>query len=762
MKWNFLNHDRDLPIIDQLLENRQINDSIDKEQFLNPSLDHLNNPEMMDGMNIAKVRIEEAIENGESILVFGDYDADGVTATTLLVETLNELGAMCDYYIPNRFTEGYGPNPNAFKEAKQQGFDLIITVDTGIAAVESASTAKELGLDLIITDHHEPQEELPEALAIIHPKLSPEYPFNELAGVGVAFKLAHHLLGYFPHQFLDLVAIGTVADLVPLLGENRVLVHHGLQGLKTTKRQGLKALKEVIGIKDDVTEQDIGFGIGPRLNAVGRLQAAYPAVELLLTDDPSEAQKIASEIHLINQERQEIVTAITQEAETIIEANIEKMKRVIVVAKEGWNEGVLGIVASKLVRHYQRPVICLTIKPEDQKAKGSGRSIPAFDLFENGMEIKHLFLQFGGHAQAAGMSLEIDQIDAVRDSLNKLAKEKLSDDDYKEQLDIDATLSISSVDLNIVETIQKLAPFGMGNPKPIFHFKGTTKSVKQIGANKNHLKFDLITSKEEQGISSVAFGMGDLVKYLTPETPIDVSANLEINEWNGMKKSQLMIKDILIDDFQLFDFRGSKFWKSEFKELNDDNALFVRFQPSTTSELFSLIDADQLNEQPIQSKMVVLVDMPNDLSEISTLLNTIQPQNILACYSVGDDHFLNSFPTRDDFKWFYGFLMKRKRYSKDQDRKLIQQHKGWKEEKIEFIINVFYDLKFVTIFNGVVQPNQDVIKKDLTESNVYQNRLKEREVQEVLYYSNYNELKKWLKSQVEHSSSSEEEIAHGF
>ncbi|MDY0408560.1 single-stranded-DNA-specific exonuclease RecJ [Paracerasibacillus soli] len=359
-KWNFLKiHEQDnfngtdetlnmSPFLINLLMQRDVMTIEEAKKFLNPVIQDLHNPVQLHSIEKASERIVKAIEYGEKILVYGDYDADGVTSTTVMIEALRELGANCDFYIPNRFSEGYGPNEQAFQLAHEQGVSVIITVDNGIAAVQEAAVAKELGIDLIITDHHEVQDAIPDAFSIIHPKCSENYPFKELAGVGVAFKLAQYILGYFPEDLLDLVAIGTIADMVPLLDENRVLAFYGLQRLTTTRRPGLKALIKSCKIEGNVTEEDVGFLIGPRLNAVGRLQDATLAVELLLTDDEMEAEVIAEEIEQLNQERRNIVEKIVKEAEQSVDAN--DLPGVIVVAKPGWNQGVLGIVASGLLK----------------------------------------------------------------------------------------------------------------------------------------------------------------------------------------------------------------------------------------------------------------------------------------------------------------------------------------------------------------------------------------------------------------------------
>src|SRR5690625_1817751 len=379
-KWDFVNNQdipNDLedysPIISTLLIQRGITTKKAAKRFLRPDLDQLHHPSDLSMMDKAIERVHKAINHGERILVFGDYDADGVSSTALLLKALQELDAHCDFYIPNRFTEGYGPNENAFREAANKGFSVILPIYTGISAVHEAKIAKELGIDLIITDHHELQEELPDTYATINPKCSPEYPFHDLAGVGVAFKFAESLLGYFPEHLLDLVAIGTIADLVPLVEENRILAYHGLRKLTTTTNPGLKALKKICKIEGNVTEENVGFLIGPRINAVGRIEDAQLAVELLMTEDQFVAEEIATMIESINDERRQMVRDIVVEAEQIVEFDDET--GVIVVAKEGWNEGVLGIVASQLVRKYDRPAIVLTIKSDTAEVKGSGRSI---------------------------------------------------------------------------------------------------------------------------------------------------------------------------------------------------------------------------------------------------------------------------------------------------------------------------------------------------------------------------------------------------
>ncbi|MCT2537995.1 single-stranded-DNA-specific exonuclease RecJ [Aquibacillus koreensis] len=753
-------------LTERLLMQRGITSSEEVEKFLHPSLDNLIDPSHLHDIDKAAERVHLAIERGEKILVFGDYDADGVSSTSVLMEALRELHAMCDFYIPNRFTEGYGPNEKAFREAHQSGYQLIITVDNGIAAFEEADLAKELGIDLIITDHHEVQEKLPNAFAIIHPKCSDNYAFKELAGVGVAFKFAERLLGYFPNHLLDLVVIGTIADLVPLVSENRILAYHGLKALTNSKRPGVQALKKICKIDGKVTEEDIGFLIGPRLNAVGRLQDADPAVDLLLTDDPDEAEELASFIQELNQERQKIVSDITKEAEQLVKDESEGNECVIVVAKEGWNEGVLGIVASKLVRTYQKPAIVLSINEEKGHAKGSARSIDAFDLFSNCMQIKDTFIHFGGHAQAAGMTLAKENVTVLRQKLNQMASDSLTDADYKQSLLVDATIKHEELDVNLVKEIEKLAPFGMGNPKPLFHIQSPMKEIRQIGSQQNHLK--IMFHEDQHVLDGIGFGMGDVYPFIAPHSIIDAVGELQVNEWNGMKKVQLLLKDLAVSEWQLFDYRGSKRWHNQLSHTSYDTTLAVSFQAydqhnlPVESNYFSFVDRNIKELNGLTIKELILLDLPTTLEQLDDMLQVTKPERIYACYQVNDSQFFSSVPNREDFKWFYAMLIKRKQFDLKKDTPKLANHKGWKPEKIKFIIDVFSELDFVRIENNTILPNANPSKKDLTESTTYQHKLHQSDIEAKLYYTNYHELKSWMSRNMDEVSSVKEEVSYGL
>ncbi|MCA0982638.1 single-stranded-DNA-specific exonuclease RecJ [Halobacillus yeomjeoni] len=769
MKWNFTytgevesggSSDGLTSLTKRLLEKRNILDPDAIRQFLNPSTEDLHDPFLMDGMRRSINRVKDAISNGESILVFGDYDADGVSSTTLMIEALREAGAECDFYIPNRFTEGYGPNEEAFRFAYDTGYSVIITVDTGIAAIHEADIAKELGIDLIITDHHEVQEKLPDAYGIIHPKTSSDYPFQELAGVGVAFKFAQALLGYFPKHLLDLVVIGTIADLVPLQGENRVLASIGLQAITNSKRPGILALREVCGIEGEMNEETIGFTIGPRINAVGRLQDASPAVDLLLSPDVEEAREIAKYINQLNQERQKIVADIAKEAEEMLLERDDK-GNVIVVAKEGWNPGVLGIVASKLVRKHDRPAIVLGIDTEKGEAKGSARSIDAFDMFTNCMEVRKRFIHFGGHAQAAGMTLDLEQIDLLRKDLNEIAERKLSEEDYQQVLDIEMSVAIEDISLQQIQEIDQLRPFGMGNPKPLFHLKNTPKEIRLIGSKKNHLKMQF--QENSTRVDGIAFGLGDLYPHISPADQLDIVGELSINEWNGRKNLQIMIQDLCVSEWQLFDLRGSKHLEKNLVIPQGQEYIAVSFQGMEESPH----DVPIVDFKDIDGKKEVdgllLLDLPKSISQLKEVLNKINVSKLYACYRIEDSTFLKTWPSRDHFKWFYSMLMKRGNFDLHKEGDLLARRKGWDRSMVDFISQVFFELEFVKMKDGLITINAQSSKKDLKESVLYQEREQQLYIEQTLYYSTYKELKNWIDPLMDKESMHvKEEVVNGL
>lgn len=744
------------PITLELLIQRGITTEDDINRFLEPRLNDLYEPNLLSMIEVASERIHRAIQHEEKILVYGDYDADGVSATTLLLKVLNELGANCDYYIPNRFTEGYGLNEQALRTACENGFQVVITVDTGIGSHHEAMIAKQLGIDLIITDHHESQDELPDAYAIIHPKCSSNYPFKELAGVGVAFKLAEYLLGYFPEQYLDLVAIGTIADLVPLIEENRILTYYGLRTLSSSKNKGIKALKQMCQIDGQVSEEDVAFSLAPRINAVGRLQDASLAVRLLMTESTKEARELAETVQSLNSERQKIVQDIFKEAEQIIHSDV--VQDFIIVAKKGWNEGVLGIVASQLVRKYDRPTIVLTIKEDTNEMKGSGRSIPAFDLFENAMNIRDLFTNFGGHSQAAGMTFPMENLPLIQIKLNEMIKEQLTEEDFKQVIEVSREINVDELNEKLIHEINQLAPFGMGNAKPNFLLKDTPSDVRQIGREKNHLKLQF--QANDDILEGIGFGMGDIYPFITPHTPLSIVGDLNINEWNGYRTVQIVIQDVQIDERQLFDHRGKKnvdispFIIGEAHQLIVSNELITQEDLSGIEQITYKDSLHTLSEVDT----LFIFDLPNDLDELKTIVQMTKPKNIHACYYVENSTYLTPFPSREEFKWLYGLFARHQLIDLNKNIDAIQRAKNWSKDMIIFMTKVFSELKFVKIDEGIVSLNPQPIKKDLQDSKVYQKRQHQVDIEKRLYYSSYHQLKTWFMNCIDLDMTKEEVI----
>lgn len=752
-------------LVAALLVNRGIDSPEEASAFLYGKEQTFHDPFSLIGMDITVSRINEAIKKSEPILIFGDYDADGVTSTSVMMMTLQELGANVQYYIPNRFTEGYGPNEQAFRHAAENGVKLIITVDTGISAIHEANVAKELGVDLIITDHHEPGPVLPDALAIIHPKLeNSPYPFRDLAGVGVAFKLAHALLGKMPEHLLELAAIGTIADLVPLIGENRLIAKRGIDYLKRTSNLGLQALLQQTKTDPSaINEESIGFLIGPRLNAAGRLDSADIAVDLLLTRDSYEAQTIAEEIEELNKQRQAIVNEIAAEAFKEVEEKypIEE-NAVIVVGKPGWNAGVIGIVASKLVDRFYRPAIVLSIDEEKGLAKGSARSIVGFDLFQNLSTCRDILPHFGGHPMAAGMTLSLKDVDLLRDRLNQLANEQLSEEDFIPVTQLDGEMELSEVDLAAIEEMQLLSPFGVNNPKPRIKLKDSNiAQMKKIGADQNHLKLVL----EENGVSldGVGFGLGHLYDEVSPHSKLSVIGEIAINEWNNMRKPQIFLQDLSVTEWQLFDYRGLKrldklvemALEGKWVVFNEKN--LQKLEMLNTNAL--LIDTvEKASEQNVTEANLILVDLPPTRELLISLLQGKKPARIYVHFHSEESEFFSTMPTREHFKWYYAFLMKKAPFDLKRFGDELAKYRGWTMETIDFMSQVFLELDFITLKDGFITLNQVKNKKDLSESITYQQKQAQSALEGELLYSSAHQLKGWFDQMIDGSVHAEEAI----
>ena len=536
------------PEISQILKNRGINDKDDVNVFMNPSLEYLYDPFLMKDMDKSVSRIKKAVENNERIWIYGDYDVDGVSSTSILYIYFKSINYDVNYYIPNRLEEGYGLNKEALEKIIESGCDLIITVDCGITAVEEVEFAKKFGVDVIITDHHECQEEIPNAYAVVNPKQEEcNYPFDSLCGCGVAFKLIQGLttkeeFKASMYDYLEIVTFATICDIVPLVGENRIIVKNGLNLMKNGKNLGIKSLIKVCGIDTDkISSSHIGFSLGPRINASGRLGYSYLGVQLFTSECEEQSIELANLLEEKNNQRQMIESKMYKEAEEII-ANDNRYidEKVLVIAKEGWQHGVIGIVASKLTEKYYKPTILLTI--EEGEGRGSARSIKGFNMFEALLDCSDLLNKFGGHEQAAGLALDEEKIETLRQKINEKANYKLNDEDMIEDINVELELSEDVVSFEFIDELHKLEPFGMNNPSPRFIIRDLEMiDIRCIGKEKQHLKFKV---KKKYEYDCIGFNMAYLSSKFTLGDKVDLLFQLDENTYMGNKKIQFLLKDI--------------------------------------------------------------------------------------------------------------------------------------------------------------------------------------------------------------------------
>lgn len=537
------------PLLARLLANRGLSDPEAVGSFLNPALSALPDPYLMAGMDRAVERLAQAYHRGELVLIHGDYDVDGVSSVALLLSFFSAIGLDCSYYIPKRLTEGYGLSDQGVAAAREQGARVMVTVDCGIGAVEEAKLCREAGIDLVITDHHAPPDLLPEACALVNPLLPGcSYPFKSLAGVGVAFNLALALRsrlradGVFRERrepdlrnCLDLVALGTVADVVPLLGVNRIMVSYGLKELSQSRRVGVQALKEVAGVAGEVSCGQVGFRLAPRLNAAGRLEDAALGLELLLSADPARAQAMARELDDANAERQSLERATLEEARVMLASGACRGRKSIVLASDRWHPGVIGIVASRIVELFHRPVILFAL--EDGTGRGSGRSISRFHLLDAVKECADHLLRFGGHSHAAGLSIAQAELERFAVRFEEEAARTLDAEALTPRLLYDAELSPSRIDADLPGVLETLRPFGMGNPEPLFLLRNAAVSGSRV-LKGGHLKLQL--SCQGKSFDAVGFGLAE--RELPPR--VDLIFAPSLNTWNGKTSLQLMVKDL--------------------------------------------------------------------------------------------------------------------------------------------------------------------------------------------------------------------------
>ena len=533
-------------IVASIIANKGLKDNNEIEVFLHPRRGDFHDPFLMPDMDKAVARIIQAIDNKEKVAIYGDYDVDGITSSTVLHRFLEERGLHTDIYIPNRLNEGYGLNKKEIEAIAETKHTLIITVDCGITGYDEIEYAKTFGIDTVVTDHHEPPEKLPDAIAVVDCKRKDnKYPFNGLAGVGVAFKLTQALAiklnlpeeSYL--KYLDIVCVGTISDIVPLVDENRTISKLGLRLVKQTRNIGLKVLLESIGYKK-IDSNTISFGIAPRINACGRMGHEKEALKLFLTNNIEEAKQITQKLNEYNLQRQEIEKRIFDEAQELMQNPEEQKLPCIVLRKENWHHGVIGIVSSKITDMYFKPSILMCI--EDKEAKGSGRSIPGFDIHEALENCKENIKQFGGHSMAIGITIDNDKFNDFKNQIEEYAENKQISE-IVPVLNIDEKVQLKNINLSDIKDLELLEPFGEANKPPIFQINNLKiESIRTLTQGK-HLKLDV--KEENTRFSAIGFNLENLANDYKIGDKVNIAGFLEINSFNGMDSIQINIKDIM-------------------------------------------------------------------------------------------------------------------------------------------------------------------------------------------------------------------------
>jgi single-stranded-DNA-specific exonuclease len=539
-------------VIGNLLVQRGIEDYNQAKEFFRPALESLHDPFLMKDMKKAVQRIVDATQKREKILVYGDYDVDGTTAVSLVFSFLRWLGLKCDYYIPDRYVEGYGVSFKGVDFAADNGFGLIVCLDCGIKSKDKVEHATKKGIDFIICDHHEPDDQIPKAVAILNPKQSDcKYPFKELSGCGIGFKLVQALAQHYEipfstiEQYLDLVALSIAADIVPITDENRILTHHGLKRLNSAPRAGFKAIMDLAQMKREVTVSDLVFVFGPRINSAGRIETGKNAVELLIADTAQKAMLSGESVNKTNVERRDVDANITQEALNMIVTN-EKLrnKKTTVLYNPEWHKGVIGIVASRLIeKHFYRPTVIFT--KSNGSITGSARSVKNFNLYQAISSCSHLLEQFGGHKYAAGITLKEENLPAFIDLFEETVTSTITPNLLHPEIDIDCPLDFSAISPKFNLVLKQFAPFGPGNMTPVFMAENViTKRPPQIVGN-GHLRLSLAQADNPDiTFSAIGYDMHEYYNMISAGKPFKICYSLKENEWNGVKSLELNLKDI--------------------------------------------------------------------------------------------------------------------------------------------------------------------------------------------------------------------------
>ena len=697
--------------IAKILDSRGINKIEEVKKFFSDDYEEGYDPFLMHDMKRAVERINNAIENEEKILVYGDYDADGITSTVLLVETLVSLGADVSSYIPNRFEEGYGPNKDAFSKIIKSGISLIITVDNGIAGVDEVELANSLGCDVIITDHHKIQDEIPKAYAVIHPE-HPEgqYPFGKLAGVGVAFKLAHALLEIYPDFLLDLVAIGTVADMVSLTDENRIFVKQGIELLNEDPRIGIKMLLELSNITTNIDEQTIGFYIAPKLNSIGRMDSAKVGLSFLMAEDASVAKSLAEQIEEYNVQRKEVTENIVKDVIETIENNDIKNKSVIMVSGD-YHEGVLGIVASNIVEKYQRPVLIMNNK--EGVLKGSARSVFDFNIYTAINKIGDKFIAYGGHTLAAGFSFDEQNFKEIEKTLCNEFDEYKNNNELKSTKNIDIVSSLEEVSYQFLNSLEVLKPFGMDFEKPNILLENA-KVIEKVyfGADKQYLR--LTIADEVGNLECISFKDNMIFKDINVNDTIDLLCTLDKNYFNGRTKLQAYIIDMQVKEFLFEDLRYTNFDETT---ISIDSLKLSKDIDNKQSNYYCYKDLDDIDTE---YSNIYLLDIPHSLEDINKILE-LKPKKIyLIC---NDKQIMSEFYKIDKSRLVKLFNIvlnaPNKQVNITQQLEYLLSLLKTNTNSLKIMIQIFQELNLVKVENNIIILNPNYESVDLRKSSMY-------------------------------------------
>ena len=739
------------PVVAELLANRGYEKATDAAVFLKADPQAIHDPHQLHDMDKAVDRIQEAIEHGEQITVYGDYDADGITSTAVMYETLQAVGANVNYYIPNRFKDGYGPNADAYQRLIDQGPQLFVTVDNGVSGKDVIDPVMAQGVDVVITDHHEMPTDLPDAVAIVHPQYpGSDYPFSGLSGVGVAFKLAWALTDEFPTELLDLVAIGEIADVVSVADENRALITMGLQELRQGLRPGLHALIKQAGLNEQrLTDQDIGFGIAPRLNALGRVADASLGVELLTTLNEQEGEQLAAQVEAANQQRRQLVDQVMAAASEQAQAPENQDQPVLVLLGHGWHQGILGIVASRIREQTGKPTIVASTDNQDsQIAKASGRSDDRFNLFTALDAHRDLMTTFGGHPAACGLSFEVDKLAALKAALRDEATKQDFDWHEPAPLLLAAQLKPQEVSEQLYDDLQKLAPFGPDNEEPVFEFHDVhPTNVRTMGKDNSHLRFMLPGEKTD--VAVVAFGWGaDSQLFRAQGGQIDIAAKVAINEWHGQRQVQLMLVDARVRGTMILDERTAHLRPVHFQPAGEyviyDERLRDNIAPHVGVE--HALTPDAASQMDLAGKTVTLVDLPDSLDSFKKLFqnDTGAPAVIRLLLASRHSAYLAGLPSHADFTLVFKFLKQYPQVQWPGQQTAMSKYLKMNTERLNFVIQVFSEAGFVTIKHGVLNLQPTSGKTDLKQTTRYQQQLARYQAEKTLLYDDAATVTQWI------------------